>query len=254
MLTVILAANSLVLVIALALDGRNRSHDSAASQRAAGLREPSRATEALSFRFPQIDFEGVPLIQALETLATRAHAEIDVDWRSLISTGVRPVSPVTLHLRNASFVRALDAVLDASKWTRTVPEYRIVDGVFVVTCDPTELRYDDYTAMYNVRDLIEACESNGMTQTESVEAIANVITQNAAPQTWSANAMEIGARGTLHELAGILIITETPEGHEAVAEVLEQLRSADGERGVNRAIRQSAKPSASAGPHQLFSK
>lgn len=243
-MTAMLLGATIALAVALLRDGHNETIARAALSRAAGLAKPAHMEAALSYRFPELDFDATPLNQALAALAARAHTAIDVDWKSLGATGVGPASPVKLHLQDANLSRALHGVLDATEWTHDAPGFVVADGVIVITANPREHRADQITVVYNVRDLIEASESSGIKQRDAAEALTTAIVEHVAPECWSDTG---GSPGRIHEIAGLLVITQSAEAHEEIVRFLEQLRTADSVRVAHLDVRASADTRASGG-------
>lgn len=64
-------------------------------------------------------------------------------------------------------------------------------------------------------------EQQGATRDELVEQITGLITDTVAPDSWRESG---GTIGSLRELQGQLIVTQTPENHRQLANLLEQLR------------------------------
>src|SRR6201999_3081572 len=64
-------------------------------------------------------------------------------------------------------------------------------------------------------------EKAGPTRQELVEQITKLITDTVAPESWRDSG---GTIGSIRELQGQLIVTQTPENQKALVNLLEQLR------------------------------
>src|SRR5258708_5731439 len=70
------------------------------------------------------------------------------------------------------------------------------------------------TVIYNVSDVIEIEEiTTECTRDEAAEMLVRVITETVSPDTWRAAG---GSIGSIRELSGLLVVTQTVEGHEQV--------------------------------------
>jgi type II secretory pathway component GspD/PulD (secretin)/tetratricopeptide (TPR) repeat protein len=228
-----------------------------------GVKQEDAAVQAqLDKRLPEVKFDAVGFNDVIEFLRDVSGANIFVNWRALEAAGIDRNAPVTARLRDVAFRKALDVILQDVGGGTVKLAYTIDQGVITIsTAD--ELATNTITQTYDIRDLIinvpdfdnapqfdlNAASQNtggggggggggtslfggtgggggdeeqaGPTRTELVEQITNLIQTTVANDTWQANG---GTVGTLSELNGTLIVTQTPENQEKVSALLEKLR------------------------------
>jgi hypothetical protein len=207
--------------------------------RAAGLPELTAAHKSLEIQFAKLNMDRVPLRQALVILAERAHSSFDVRWDTLKSVGIMPTAPVTLHLSDVTVGRALMAVLAEVEQSRGHASFSVVNGVIIVNGNIPEIP-ESVTAVYNARDLIEMSRLDGTSRDEAVERLLHTLTSTIDSESWS----DVGGRaGSIREASGLLVVTQTREGHAQVIRLLQQLRAADAERQKKPGVTFTEKPS-----------
>jgi hypothetical protein len=82
----------------------------AAAAAAAGDGDGDVAAMPKNF-LPSVNFENLPLKDALQFFQTVTKANFHVNWRALEASGVRPDTPITLDLKKISVARAMDLAL-----------------------------------------------------------------------------------------------------------------------------------------------
>jgi hypothetical protein len=156
-----------------------------------------------------LNFEDAPLKQVLADLREFTGINIVVDDPALAEEGIGMDSPVTIQVDRVSLKTALNLILKKVHLT-----YVIKDGVLQVTTK-AQARGKPRTQVYEVDDLIEGAEGS--------EQLVRLLVATVEPRTWS----EMGGPGTIDycAAAGTLVISQTADVHEVVAQVLEALRS-----------------------------
>ncbi|HWE94098.1 MAG TPA: VIT domain-containing protein [Tepidisphaeraceae bacterium] len=176
-----------------------------------------RAVQArLDRQLPEVQFDGVGLGDAVDFLRDVSGANLFVNWKVLAAAGIERNTPVSARLRNVKFGKALATVLDAVPGRGRVT-YAIQGNVIVISTAADLSRGSLVTRVYALRAAPEA----GVTRQDLVERITAAIRQNVAPDSWRDAG---GTLGTIRELQGQLIVTQTPENQRAVMGVLERLR------------------------------
>jgi hypothetical protein len=196
----------------------------------------------------ELNLESSTLEQAIDTVRKATGANLIVYWEDLKAAGIRRDAPVKLHLWDVTLGRALSAILSVVDGD-FASMHAVQDGVIVIgTPDRLKDAATD-TRVYDVRDLVDtflefrrpspttepaSMQSSGAngtnvwpqnaqaTAAEAVQALANLIEDSVAKDTWKDNGGNIGA---LHEFAGRLVIIQSPAAHRQIAALLRTLRA-----------------------------
>lgn len=216
------------------------------------LDDPSRkrSDEALQKKLdrviPELNFNAVGLSDVIDSLRDLSGANIFVNWKSLESVAIDRKTPVTVRFRSIRFGKLLHIVLDAVSGGKQKLAYTTDEGVITIsTLDDLAKNVD--VRVYDIRDLLvivpdyappqltgglpgpttmpatAPAEPAAPTQEDRVKSIYKMIEDIVAPETWKDRG---GSAGALRELQGQLIVTQTPENHVQIVELLEQLRAA----------------------------
>ncbi|MEM1184947.1 MAG: hypothetical protein AAGI53_08075 [Planctomycetota bacterium] len=204
-----------------------------------------------------VTFEDAALEDVLTFLGQFANLEQDVDWPSLEEIGVDPESLVTLRLTNVPLETVYDRVLEKVSDPSVPAGWAVTDGVLTVASDEV-LRRNTVLEIYDIRDLLievpnydnapefdlnTIFQQGGQTggggggqspfgntnqdidrldREELIEDLRDIIQSNIDPEGWE----DLGGEtGTIQELNGNLIITNTPKNHRAITGLLSKLRS-----------------------------
>jgi hypothetical protein len=203
---------------------------------------------------PEVKLESTTLEAAIDTLREATHSNIVVCWAALEAAGMRRDAPIKLHLWNVSLGQALDVVLTLAGGDAS--GMRAVQDGIIIVATPERIRdKGSVIRMYDIRDLVEqflrdgrppgaftqpaivnpeirAADSpaNGVpTFEEMVESITRLIEDTVDTDSWKDNG---GSTGALRELAGRLIVTQTPSGHRQIANLLRTLRAGVSKEGT----------------------
>lgn len=190
--------------------------------------QPDPVREKLRKVLDPVTFDQSPLDKCLAYLAKVADVNISVNWKSLENGGVKPSKPITLKLEHATARQTLNAILDKAHQNDVI-KYRLDDGVIKIYAGD----YYQFSVIrvYDVHDLIdETCARSKrlavegkapMNELEAEDGLINIIQEAIDPVSWRvAGGSEGGARG----FDGMLIIYQTPENHEDIAELLAAMR------------------------------
>jgi len=210
---------------------------------------------ALDRKLPEINFSNVAFSDVVDFLRDVSQANIFVNWRALEAAGIAKDTQVSARLRDVKFAKVLNTVLNEVGGGTVRLGYTIDEGVITISTEE-DLSANVVTRVYDIRDLIinipdfdNAPDFNlqqqqsagrggggggnlfggggggeddeGPTRVELVDEIIRLIQDTVASDSWKDNG---GAVGSLRELQGQLIVTQTPENQRQLVRLLEQLR------------------------------
>jgi hypothetical protein len=222
----------------------------AAPQRASGA-APGRTTASLNRTLPEMKFDGVALVDAIDFVRDITNANITVNWKALEAAGVTRDTVINLKLRNVSLRKALTLMLAEASGGEGVT-YTIDSGVIEITT--TDLaNQQTYTRVYPVGDLLmdipnftdapdfslqsqsqsggrggggggqslfggagngggQAGESTGSTRQERADELLNLIRETIYPDIWREN----GGTASIRMYRDSLVVTAPRHVHEAI--------------------------------------
>jgi hypothetical protein len=187
-----------------------------AEPRACG--EEARIHEALLEKC-ELDFDQLPLVEALNRLAERCPAQLDIDHKALADGGVGADTPVTLSIDGLSYRAALKLLLDELSLT-----YVIRDEVLFITTK-TEAENILTIKVYPVFDLVVRPPDAPIRRPGlDFQSLIDNITSNIEPTTWD----EVGGPGSIQPFtnSAALVISQTAGIHEEIAGYLRAIREA----------------------------
>ena len=149
--------------------------------------------------------------------------DIRVDWRALETAGLKPDTEFFVDLiTDMPIGKALDVLLDSFPSKKHRIGYVIRDGAVMVSTED-ELISPKAFRVYDVRDLIApVCAREGppVSRAEAVGRIRTLISDAIDRDSWD----YIGEIGVICSIGGRLVITQTIDNHEAIDELLGDLR------------------------------
>jgi general secretion pathway protein D len=218
----------------------------------------------LDRQLPELQFDAVGFSDVIDFLRDVSGSNLFVNWKSLEAAGVDRNAPVTARLHNVKFSKALNVILDSVGGGQTKLGYTVDEGVITISTAEDLSKnvvvrvYDIRDLIINVPDFTDAPQfdlsaasnggqggggggqggsvmmgnmlfsggttssmTTGPTREELVESITKLIEDTVATDSWKDNGGSVGA---LRELQGQLIVTQTPENHRQLINLLEQLR------------------------------
>lgn len=202
--------------------------------------EPDRSIQTLLDRhLPEVDFHGQGLADTIDLLKRMSGANILVDWRALEGVGIDKNSPVTARMKDVRLSKALNTILSDVTGGNTKLAYAVTENAIrISTAD--ELRVL-VTKVYDIRDLLVEVpdfepekhqSSNAQPQTkpakpkelpqtmaQRVDAMIKLLKETIDPTSW-----QPPFNAAMTQDKGQLIILQSEENHQAVVQLLTQLR------------------------------
>ncbi len=165
------------------------------------------------------EFQNVPLKSVIQRLANQLDIDIVLDASGLASEGVTEDTPVTLNLRKQISARnMLLLILEPMQLKSDV-----YAGVLRITGKSTAAPV--YMMTYPVGDLrgLPVNDPNGK-GTLDYDELIELVESTIAPETWQKS----GGKGGInrYEKNGSLVVSNTGDVHQQIAELFSQLRSA----------------------------
>lgn len=161
----------------------------------------------------RIDFDGAPLVEALDYLSDSIGHQIQIDTLALDELGLGPDEPVTIKAQNLCLGSVLYMMLGPLEMT-----FLVQDDTLVVTTEDEAL-CEFKTAIYPIGDLLMHDEEEG----PDYRSLIALITATIASDTWEVNG---GGDATVwpYPQRAVLVVTNTGSVHEELAEFLAALR------------------------------
>lgn len=206
--------------------------------------------QKLKTKIPDLDFNATPFEDAITFFRTLSGVNFHVNWAALAIGTVEKSTPVNLKLTDVTVQKALDLVLQDLS-TNVKLSYVVQDGVVTISTKD-DLAKTPVIQVYDIRDLIFTVQNfsssnlsfgtgtngtngtsgfgtnnngttnnnNGVNRDELVNRITNTIKTTVDPTSWAPT----GTVGSIEEMNGSLIVTQTLENHEKLADLISKLR------------------------------
>lgn len=189
---------------------------------AATLESYARYERALQ-RTVTLHAQELPLDQVLKQLADKAGISIHIDTLALEDASILPNQPVTLDASDVSLSAALKQLLG--------PLYLawILKSETMIVTTPEKAGNELIVVVYPARDLAMQHGKEGYNF--RYRQLADLVSYTIAPTTWG----ELGGPGAIHEdnASGTLVVSQTPEVHAQIAQLLTTLREARDAQGIS---------------------
>lgn len=187
----------------------------------------------------EFDFVDQPLAEVVANLKQQHAIEIQLDTRAMEDAGLGSDTPITRKIKDISLRSVLRLVLGELDMT-----YVVRDGFLLLTTK-TEAENMLVTKIYPVADLVAKSDFQPPTPGARREAdyrmLTHAIESTVATDTWQ----DVGGPGSIASFRNgdSLVISQTTEVHEEIAELLATLRKTrDKQRAVAAAIARRAQP------------
>ncbi len=172
----------------------------------------------------EVEFDGVPLAEVLEYLSDRHSIQHYVDKRSLQDAGIAMDAPVTLRLKDVPLDMVLDLLLREHQLG-----YRLRNGVIMIASEG-DVQSQTEVRVYRIPQ-------------ETADELLMLIPETIEPQSWRTGApvalmggggyggmgggmgggIEASGPGSIRSFRGVLVISQTPEIHQKIDKLLEDL-------------------------------
>lgn len=178
---------------------------------------------------PELDLADATFGQAMDKIAALTGRNFVVRWPALQGAGVTRETPVRLVVREVQLSTALDVVLRLLGIDIVPLGWEEIDGVITVST-AEDLGRGLKPKVYDVRDILTAVRASyagapfeeGRTAQEAMDEILRLVTETIEPDSWRDAG---GSVGSVRELGGRLIITQSPRNLREVEWLLNELRS-----------------------------
>ena len=219
------------------------------------LSKEDQAVQALlDHRLPQVELPNIPFSDAIDYLRDVTGANILVNWKALEADSIdKTTTTVTVALHDVKFSKVLDIILQEAGAGKLA--YTIDEGVITIsTAD--ELNKAVKTQVYDITDLLinpnfdptiqsigggsaqvtgggggsggstlqQSTKSNTTDREQQLTDIKKKIENTVEFSSWKDN--DPNGYGQIDDFNNQLIITQTSEVHEKIANLLAQLREA----------------------------
>lgn len=158
-----------------------------------------------------LELTNTRLDQIVGLLATPG-MPIVLDFNALKKERIEPRQMVNLKVEGQPLAKVLDLVLEPLKLDWTVED----EVVLVTTRRQMDELLPNQMRTYDILDLLNRTTGTTWTAAKLVETV----TARVNPDSWD----DVGGWGTIREIRGILVITQTPRNQRKIAELLAELR------------------------------
>ena len=175
-----------------------------------------------------VDVSEKPLEKFVNELRDTYRVNVLIDRKALDDAGIGLDTPVSIQLRSVPLRLVLKRALKQFDLTWLVDE----DALLITTEDEASQRVE--TVIYPVYDLLvwDALDAGGSPGDLDYDALIELITSTVAPTSWD----EVGGPGSIAPYLGNLVISQTQQVHEQIAELLMRLRRTRLSRGDRRGL------------------
>ena len=160
------------------------------------------------------------LEKTMDSLRNSTNLNFNINWRALESSGVDSHTPASIDLHNAPLNKTLTTLLENVGGGAANLGYTVHQGVITVSTkdDLNSAKYQ-VVRTFDIRSLANPHSNR---YDDQVKNLVDTIKTTIAPDSWRDAGGQIGS---VRELNGLLIITQTQDNQRAVATLLQQLAS-----------------------------
>jgi hypothetical protein len=163
-----------------------------------------------------LDFVEVPLKDFAKTIGAMGEINVLLDDKALTDAGVNGDTPITRAVKQIALRQALRLILQEHELNYIA----IDDNVLLITTD-AKAKEHVVVRLYDVRDLTSTPPRKLIRPEGSFGALTDLITSCIAPTTWS----DAGGTGSIAVQRGILVVSQTQEIQDQLADFLAKLHS-----------------------------
>jgi beta-lactamase regulating signal transducer with metallopeptidase domain len=191
--------------------------------------ETAKVHKKLAETAPEANFAAVPFSDTIDFLRDVTGLNIFVDWRGLEAAGIDRNTPITVRMQKVPFETVLRYVLrDAGHQVKL--DYAVIDGIVNISTAElisaeTQVRvYDIEPLVLSMPTTMPVGTPDAGLRAAKVEKVIATIRDAIAPDSWRDAG---GTAGSIRELNGKLVVTQTETNHAAIAKLLSELSSGD---------------------------
>ena len=169
----------------------------------------------------ECDFTDTPLVNVVDHFRSTHQIDIQLDNKSLQDEAVDTSAPITRHLKGVKLKSGLRTILRDLNLTFIVQN----EALWITTLTTADAVSEIRT--YPVSDLL-----GGRPDSPNYASLIIIITSTVEPATWDEN----GGPGSIQPFHQnkLLVVAQTQQVHEELAELLRQLRQASPRETGNR--------------------
>jgi hypothetical protein len=171
----------------------------------------------LDRRLPELRFDMVAFADVIDFLRDVTSSNFSVDWKAIEEAGISKNTPISIRLRDVKYRIALENIL-AQLGDGTLVTYELKNSVITITTGgkPVEKTYDvRFIAAWRV-----PATQPGAKAAEPLDLLTRMLYGSVAPASWKVH----GGKAELKESNGLLVITTSPKNHEAIANLIDNLK------------------------------
>ncbi|MCC7083377.1 MAG: hypothetical protein IT427_00040 [Pirellulales bacterium] len=170
------------------------------------------AIEATIASLVDFDLNETPLSEVIDDLKQRHDLDIVVDRTALADAGIDLTTlPITAHLKDISLKSALSLVLSAHGLA-AIPKHE-----FLTITTKAQAEQELQTRVYGVADIV----GNQANADPKCDGLVDLMVNTIATSTWS----DLGGPATIGGWSGSLTISQTPQVHGQIDDLLAAMRS-----------------------------
>jgi hypothetical protein len=185
----------------------------------------------LDKRLPELNFNAIPFRDVVEFLRDVTGANIFINWSDLESAGISKDAAVTLRVRNVTFAKGLDLILES---VSTNPEltYSVEGGVIEIST----------AARAEKKVIVQTYDVSRLAKTDAeMDAVKKLIVGTVDPSSWQDNG---GPTGSIMQFKSKLVICQTPTNHQKIIAILQSVSDRGDEPGGETATSTTQKTEA----------
>ncbi|HEX3999745.1 MAG TPA: DUF4974 domain-containing protein [Pirellulales bacterium] len=183
---------------------------------------PQTAVERALAEPTEFNFVDTPLADIAKSLSDRYKINVLLDAKALADAGIAPETKFSEQMKGVSLASALRHLLEPKDLAALETDDNVLS---ITTADVANIHTS--TRLYDVSDLADP-PVEFVAGPKSWSQLSQLVTSFVAPLSWDSN----GGPGSLGFFDGRMLVSQTDEIHEEIADCLAQLRLA---RKVNSA-------------------
>ncbi len=164
-----------------------------------------------------LDFVETPLKDVAASIAKKSGINVLLDNKAITDAGGSADTPITFAVKRIPLRSALRLMLQEHELNFIVEPG--VDNVLIITSD-TKAKEFVVTRIYDAHDLTTRPARKFTENQSNLDELIDLITSNVAPTTWS----DAGGTGSIIPFGTQLIVSQTAEIHDQVANIFSGLR------------------------------